>query len=458
MQFSSHTIIVEQYPQPDEHLLYNTRTQALVKIPTGVKSVVEQGDQQDSVTAARYKEDLDILYRMGLIVNNLEEDVQKIKAHMQQIKSSVDRKSFPVTLLTTYACNLKCSYCFEESSRTNEKMSGETQLQSMTWLKSKLIEQRYNKLYITFYGGEPLANKPAIKTIATHMQQWCSQRDIAFNFMLQTNGYLMTPDLIRQYLKLGLNQVRISVDGVGHEHDKYRPLRKGGGTFDVIMKNIVDCCDLVPIGISVSYEKGEVEKIDRLFDYLDDLGILYKLGRFLFSPIHATLGPEGHPEYIQNSNCMCNYDDKLLVAANRKINSYMNKRGLPMKSGMSTSVCPVTREEGGMTIDQKGYLYKCNSMLGHKEFSIGHVSEAKYNQQHHDFLSLDVWKQCPVDCTYMPMCSGGCRLSSFLNNQHFKRPTCHKPYLNKMARELIIKDYERIMAQQKETHPEKIVR
>ncbi len=458
MQFSSHTIIVEQYPQPDEHLLYNTRTQALVKIPAAVKTAIETYDSSEVSAVSRYQEDLDVLYRMGLIVNNLEEDLQRIKDHMRQLKSSVDRKSFPVTLLTTYACNLKCSYCFEESSRTNEKMPPDTQQQAMTWLKSKLIEQRYQKLYLTFYGGEPLANKPAIKTIATHMQQWCRDRGIEFNFMLQTNGYLMTPDLIRQYLKLGLNQVRISVDGVGQEHDKYRPLRKGGGSFDVIMKNILDCCDLVLIGISVSYEKGQVEKIDRLFDYLDDLGILHKLGRFLFSPIHATLGPEGHPEYIQNSSCMCNYDDQMLVESQRKINRYMQQRGLPMRSGMSTSVCPVTRDEAGITIDQKGYLYKCNSMLGHKEFSTGHVSEAEYNERHQEFLGLDVWKQCPVDCTYMPMCSGGCRLSSFLNNQHFNRPTCHKPYLNRMAREFIIKDYERIMTQQKEIQQEQIVR
>lgn len=457
MRFSNNTIIVDQYPSPEEDLLYNTRTQALVKVPSELRTVVENFEEVTAEVKSHYIEDLDALHDMGLVVDDEGEDLQKLKNHMVQLRTSVNQKYLPVTILTTMSCNLKCVYCFEESTRTNEKMTESVQKQVESWLKVKLIEQQYQKLFITFYGGEPLANKPAIDEIAGHMQAWCRSKGLDFNFMLQTNGYLMTSELIDRYKQLGLSSVRISVDGVGEEHDKNRPLRKGGGTFDVIMRNIQSCCDQIPIGISVSYDSDNVTKIERLLDYFSELGILHKLGRFLFSPVHATLGPSGNSEFIQNSSCMCNYEDDNLVAANQKIHAYMSKYGLSMKSGMSTSVCPVTREEGGMTIDQKGYLYKCNSMLGHPEFSTGHISEQQYNKQHQEFLSLDVWRQCPVDCTYMPMCSGGCRLSSFLKNQNFKRPTCHKPYLNRMARDLIIKDYEKAMSTAREVQQRELV-
>jgi uncharacterized protein len=101
----------------------------------------------------------------------------------------------------------------------------------------------------------------------------------------------------------------------------------------------------------------------------------------------------------------------------------------------------VTRDNAGVTIDQHGRLYKCNSMLGHPELSTGSVRENVYNEQHHAFVNLDVWRQCPQDCTYLPMCSGGCRLSSFLKNKNFKVPSCHKPYLNRMAPEIIKAEY-----------------
>jgi uncharacterized protein len=212
------------------------------------------------------------------------------------------------------------------------------------------------------------------------------------------------------------------------------------------MKNIMASCDKLPIGLSVSFDR-DVKHIGRLFSYCKDKGILHKLGRFVFSPIHATLGHKGEKEKIQNAHCECNYEDDSLVQANREIRELMMNYGLEMKSGMSTSVCPVTRENSGMTIDQQGRIYKCNSMLGHPELSTGHVKDNDYNQQHQTFIHLDVYNQCPQDCTYMPMCSGGCRLGSFLKNKNFNTPACHKPYLNKMAPEIIKQQYQERMNQ-----------
>ncbi len=443
MQFSFHTIIIPDYPDPGDHLLYNTRSQAMVKISEELKDAVDHFGSADYFHLRfKYAEEIVQLHKQGILTIDDEEDLARLKAHMEQIKYKTNVNAYPVTILTTFACNFKCVYCFEESSRVNEKMSMETSEQTMDWLKAKILKLGYRSLYLNFYGGEPLLNKPILEYIATSMKVWCESRGIEFKFMMQTNGYLMTPELIDRYLGFGLHQVRISVDGVGEEHDKHRPLRGGGSTFDVIMKNIVASCDKVPIGISVSFDKGEIGHIEKLFAYCRERGIIHKLGRFIFSPIHATLGPKGETEKIQNAHCLCNYEDASLVEANRRIRELMISNGLEMKSGMSTSVCPVTRNESGLIIDQQGRIFKCNSMLGHPELATGHVKDNEYNQQHQTFVHLDVYNQCPQDCTYMPMCSGGCRLSSFLKNQNFRTPACHKPYLNKMAPEIIKQEYQ----------------
>jgi len=91
-----------------------------------------------------------------------------------------------------------------------------------------------------------------------NMKEWCESQGVQFKFMLQTNGYLMTADCIDQYLKIGLDQVRISVDGDAGVHDRNRPLRGGGGTFQRIMENIVVSVDKVKIGISSGYEKSNI--------------------------------------------------------------------------------------------------------------------------------------------------------------------------------------------------------
>jgi uncharacterized protein len=443
MQFSFHTISVPDYPAPGEFLLYNTRSQAMVKVNAELKGLLDTFDHPQNIhLRSKYTREIAQLHTMGILVKNEDEDFTRLKAHMTQIKYKVYDKRFFVTILPTFACNFKCVYCFEESSRVNEKMTIETADQTMDWVKSKVTSLGYRSVYLNFYGGEPLLNQPIIVYIATNMKAWCEQRGLSFKFMMQTNGYLMTPELVDRYIGYGLDHVRISVDGVAEDHDKHRPLRGGGSTFEVIMKNIVASCEKIPIGISVSFDKGNVAHIERLLKYCADKGIIHKLGRFIFSPIHATLGPKGETEKIQNSHCMCNYEDEALVQANRRIRELMISHGLEIHTGMSTSICPVTRDESGVTVDQQGRLFKCNSMLGHPELSTGHVKDSTYNEQHKTFINLDIYNQCPQDCTYMPMCSGGCRLSSFLKNHNFRTPTCHKPFLNRMAPEIIKQDYQ----------------
>jgi len=448
MRFSNHTIVLDNYPSENECLLYNTRTQGMVKINQELRDDIDRFGDKRSIIKEENRLNINQLHQMGILAESEEEDVERLRDFLQQLKYGVHNNIFAVTFLTTYACNLKCVYCFEENSRDNVKMTFETAEYSMNWFKEKIKRFGYKQLYITFYGGEPLTNKPILEYVAKNMKEWCESQGVQFKFMLQTNGYLMTADCIDQYLKIGLDQVRISVDGDAGVHDRNRPLRGGGGTFQRIMENIVVSVDKVKIGISSGYEKSNITHIERMIKHFKTLGILHKLGRFIFSPIHPTLGPENDFANVQRSECMCNFEDAQLVESVTKINNLMKENNLSINSGLATSMCSLTKENGGVTIDQHGKIYKCNSMLGHSELAVGDVRHNEYNAKQKEFRDLDVWKQCPQDCTYLPMCSGGCRLISFLDVKNFKTPGCKKPYLNKMAPTFIKKEYEALMSKE----------
>jgi len=450
MKLSDYTITVEDYPKEGEHILFNTRTQAMVKIKQELKEILSNyHDPQKISLITKYCNELDQLLKMGILVENEDQDREKLRAFFRQLKYGVDRSFMHVTVLTTDACNFDCVYCFEKGARENINMKKSTCNHAMDWLKNKIERLGYEELYITFYGGEPLVNKPILEYLASEMKIWCDKRKVRFRFMLQTNGYLITPEYIDKLLKLGLSSVRISVDGLAHIHDKNRPLKGGGGTFYTIMDNIVECIDKVKISLSVSYDKDDIKHIEDLLDYLEDLEILHKLGEFIISPIHPSFGPKNHPELFQQMSCMCNYDDDVIVSAARKIHKLMKYKGLPVKNGMTITACPLARENGSVTIDQLGNIYKCNSMLGYKEFSVGDVFSDEYNFQHQKFLNILPWQNCPQDCPYLPMCSGGCRFMAFLENKNFYKPTCKKRYLDEMAPVFIKKEYEKMMAQKK---------
>jgi uncharacterized protein len=316
----------------------------------------------------------------------------------------------------------------------------------------------YKGLLINYYGGEPLLNPQAIEHISAVMQEWCQKKGIRFAITMQTNGYLMTPAVVDKLVPLGLRKVRISVDGMKDSHDRTRPLRGGGQTFDRIMHNIAGCADKVQISISMGHEKDETDHIEALIRHLDELGVLPKLGEFIFSPIIPSMGPKGHSHMIRGSECMCNQEDKTLAKVIGRLKDLMDEKHLKYTFNMSVNACGLVRENSGLTIDQHGRLYRCNSMLGHPEYAIGDVRHDEFNDTHKEFRDLDVWKQCPTDCTYLPMCSGGCRLMSFVGgNKNFRVASCKKPYLNEMAPEMIKRQYRQMTAPKKEDQPKAVM-
>lgn len=444
MQFSKYNIFVNDYPEKDQCLIFNTRTQALVKIERHLMKVVENHPSplyfSDLIC---YSQEMIELHKNGILVYKENEDAEKLEKFFDDLKYKYNPSVFPVTIVTTSACNFRCKYCFEEAARTSKQLDQETCDGIIEWLKKWMINTRYRCLHLVFYGGEPLLNIDKIDYLCEKIKLWCDDHRIEFKFTLQTNGFFLTPQLVDRYVPLGLTSVRISLDGVGERHDRNRVLIDGKGTFDVIMENILDCVDKIKIGISVSYDRDGVDHIEELMEYFQGLGILKKMGKFLLAPVHARLGPEGRPECTQQDECMVNYDDEVLMQTTKQLSSILKKYDLPSSSQLSIFGCPLTRQYAGVTIDQEGLLYRCNSMLGHKDFSIGDIYQDDFNEQQQVFRDIDAWRQCPADCPYLPMCGGGCRLMSFLETKNFSAPMCKRKYLDKVIGDMVKDEYLR---------------
>src|SRR5882672_12530121 len=99
MQLSNNTIVVNDFPKKGEAVLYSTRTQALVKINEELKTLIQNFEESGLSERNKYETDLKTLRKMSLIVENEEEDLQKLKAFMEQLKFSVIQSCLPVTIL-----------------------------------------------------------------------------------------------------------------------------------------------------------------------------------------------------------------------------------------------------------------------------------------------------------------------------------------------------------------------
>jgi uncharacterized protein len=72
------------------------------------------------------------------------------------------------------------------------------------------------------------------------------------------------------------------------------------------------------------------------------------------------------------------------------------------------------------------------------------VRREEFNDNFHKFSNLDAWNKCPQDCPYVPMCQGGCRFFSYIENNNFSDLACKREYLDRITPELIKLEYENL--------------
>jgi len=229
MKLSRFNLWVDNYPEQNKHLLFNTRTQALIKIDQELKENLEQ------LSGSKLKENLDALRENGIIVRDEEEEKLKLKDFFRQLKYESDKLTFEATILTTYSCNFKCAYCFEESVREKVFMDKDTSDLVIQWLIKRAEKRNLKKIFLVYYGGEPLLNIRPIYDISWHMQDWARKNGVDFAFGIVTNGSLIYPDLVDKFLGVGLKEVRVTIDGDREAHNKNRPFSDGQPSFDLII-------------------------------------------------------------------------------------------------------------------------------------------------------------------------------------------------------------------------------
>jgi len=444
MKLSRFATIVEDYPVTGENLVFNTRTQALIKIDhrfrdalRGLPGSLEAGDP-------RVREFLPHLRENGIVVEDEQEDAAKLADFFRQLKSGSSELPLEATILTTYGCNFRCVYCFEESVKRNLAMDEKTARAAADWLIRRARKRGIEKLFVVFYGGEPLLNTAPIVTISRALTAWAKSEGRQFAFGMITNGSLLTPAVVDTLLPLGLESVRVSVDGDRAGHDAKRPFADGSPSFDTIIANIESVIDKVPVAIAGNFDRANLPGIPRLLDMLKERGLLKKLRYVNFLPIAPRLGPRSNPGQIEMGECLSFFGDDGMFADIINLKHELAARGIKSPSGLAVNACSLVIEDAGVTIDPRGDIYLCNALLGYPEFSAGRVFDEDFSGKKEEFKAIDAWNKCAPDCPYIPMCQGGCRYFSYLEHQNLSSLVCKRGYYDRIVPELIKLEYHNL--------------
>ena len=406
MKLSQFTVVVNDYPKTDQHLLYNTLSRALIRIDRAEWDVLQnlsKGVLIDRQSRALLKS----LQDQGFLVPK---EIKEGERFLKYLNQSSDQKGgeVSVTLLTNLQrCPLACGYCYQQGTHLGGRLEGDLSDECIAFIKGQCEKVEAERLFISYYGSEPLSNLKAIISTATELKRFCGEKGIRFRFGMVTSGVLLTREVVETLRPLGFVQAQITIDGNQQTHDASRPFQSGKGTYATIMKNLVEYGGLIRTDVLCVLDESRVDAAYELIDTLGDKGYAKRKVRVKFSPVIEINDNEtiaASQLYVDEGQKMA-AERKLLVEI-AKLSVYAAEKGLFEDLLPRHTWCAMQRHDGrNFTLEPSGKLYTCPNFIGRDaKYEAGHISAGFDGIDTILKESYQRSERC-LSCRYLPICA-----------------------------------------------------
>jgi len=303
---------------------------ALFFIDTGTGKVFKIDSDIYRILDCLFKtNDFDNLYKIKMKKENMEQALEEICKAIEtqnlfsapilskenitgshfELSENVNNNMSSITLELTERCNLRCKYCVYSETNSDYRTFGENDMSIETAKKSIdfLMTHSPNdkKVYIGFYGGEPLLRFQVIKEIINYVEEVYSNREVMYS--MTSNMTLMTEEMAEFLTKVKNFSIVVSMDGPEEVYNMQRVFPNGKGAFlaamkglDIYMKAKKDSINSdEPIAFSVVVTQPYTqEKFEVINDFFSKLKEKYNF-MVLISYVSETSIPEEYEKINQ---------------------------------------------------------------------------------------------------------------------------------------------------------------
>jgi len=327
-----------------------------------------------------------------------------------------------------HECNMRCSYCFAGQG----EYGGERGLMPLDVAQKAvdfLLEKSgpLKRLEIDFFGGEPLLNFSVLKDTVLYGKERAQRAGKEIRFTVTTNCLLLK-DEVAAFLDQMDMRVVLSIDGKKEEHDRFRILKNGQGSHDLVLSRIKKF--LSSRGERLYYLRGTYTA--ETLNFLDNALYLFDLGysEVSMEPVVAlpsepyAIRAEHLPEIFRQYELLAKEVDRREREEGRELHFFhfeVDTTGLTCIS-KRLSGCGAGVEY--LAVTPSGSLYPCHQFVGRSDFKMGTVWEGITNQEkleefrHLSFLEKENCRTCWARY----LCSGGCHANHHLLSGNLKKP------------------------------------
>ncbi|AIY44069.1 Arylsulfatase regulator (Fe-S oxidoreductase) [Collimonas arenae] len=318
-----------------------------------------------------------------------------------------------LSLAIAQKCNLGCTYCYAQQGEFGGKaknMELETAQQAVDLLLRKAAPGA--KVNLAFMGGEPLANRPALRAVTSYAQEQARQRGVNCHFSITTNGTLLQADDADFFEEHGF-AVTVSLDGPSEQHNRLRPFKGGKGSFDKIIERLAPLLERqrqMQVSARVTVTPFNLN-LPQTLDLFIGMGF-HSVG---FSPLlrasngQAEMGPEDMEEMLQGMiACGLAFEQNVMLGRRYP---FMNMQNALREIQRGTHrPYPCGAGAGYFGVSAEGELSACHRFVGDEAGKMGNLAEGVDQARQTVWLEQrHVHQQQPCNaCWARYLCGGGC--------------------------------------------------
>lgn len=389
-------------------LAYNSYSGALAEIEReNYSRILELLTDSGAGRTPQDDEFLQCLQVGGFLIPDHTDQPATVKVRNRTVRR--DGLLLALTIAPTLACNFACDYCFE--SRGTPVMSPETQEALIRFTDHHLV--RAEALRVTWFGGEPTLCLSLIEKLQRRFLELTEKHGSeVIPGQIISNGYLLDAPTARRLKELQVANAQVTIDGPREVHDRRRKLRTGQGSFDRILDNLCQTCEILSINVRINVDRENIDSAAEVTEILQQRGIL--------SRVRVTYAQ------VQSSGVTCAdirdrcYDNATFADLLVRIYGRLASRGIlginSPRVGSGASCGAVA--DGNFVVSPNGHLFRCWEDLSMDATrSIGSLfSDAPDEDQKRTLDAYRIWDPFKMPgcraCSILPICLGGCPLST----------------------------------------------
>jgi uncharacterized protein len=230
-KLSYYTIVTDPLNSVGDRVIYSTRTGQALIIKQGVWTLLAT-DRLELMDP----DDKNRLLEVKIIVPQEEEELLAI---INENKQNTDDSSVLYEVIQVSAnCQLGCDYCGQHHDKQQIPSSMYEAL--LNRIRLKAGRKKYTRLYIGWFGGEPLVGLRQIRELTPLLGQLAADLGLSFGTKIVTNGMSLKEDIFFELTReLWVDHIEVTLDGIAEFHDTRRITKQGAATFDIIFNNLL---------------------------------------------------------------------------------------------------------------------------------------------------------------------------------------------------------------------------